>query len=350
MYVVLDVWTPGVVSLLEAWITLLSMGLFVFTAYLQDRNWFRKKPEPDALPANANEVIVDFITEHRQPSFQSENEDSNTVRRHRIHELVNMHADDDNLAEASVKTRLNRMFSLVRNEVGGEALDVKQKSSMWWKINFRRRLAGRKHVATKEEIQHAREHMNPGRRDLGPHEMVDLSGKSITGSYNGMSFTSPLGRYSHEGGDLCDVLSSKHSVSDIHSLPSPSVTGALEDLNETCSDSNGSAVLQTKAGSNEARVSFTSHEFRCLEGDGKVSIAIWRFGHEDVLNIPSKVHYSTHDGTAFAPEDYLTTKVPSLPSTTFFARPSSHTLYPKFWPLRQAGRCGSSMQGAAWWP
>lgn len=41
----LDVWTPGVVSLLEAWITLLAMAVFVFHSYMQDRRWFMAPKE-----------------------------------------------------------------------------------------------------------------------------------------------------------------------------------------------------------------------------------------------------------------------------------------------------------------
>jgi hypothetical protein len=40
MFVVLDVWTPGVVTMEEAWITLGSMVIFVGMAYCQDRKWF----------------------------------------------------------------------------------------------------------------------------------------------------------------------------------------------------------------------------------------------------------------------------------------------------------------------
>ena len=48
MYVVLDVWTPGVVSMAEAWITLLAMGVFVLHSYCQDRRWFTKKDDHSA--------------------------------------------------------------------------------------------------------------------------------------------------------------------------------------------------------------------------------------------------------------------------------------------------------------
>lgn len=62
MFIVLDVWTPGVVSIAEAWITLGSMIVFVGMAYCQDRKWFVKpkhKAEDDNPPDGSEEQMAE---------------------------------------------------------------------------------------------------------------------------------------------------------------------------------------------------------------------------------------------------------------------------------------------------
>lgn len=66
MFVVLDVWTPGIVSLAEAWITLIGFGVFVLHAYLQDRKWFMGGKAEDTTESEPDSSLVasDHIVSH----------------------------------------------------------------------------------------------------------------------------------------------------------------------------------------------------------------------------------------------------------------------------------------------
>jgi len=263
MFIVLDVWTPGVVSIAEAWITLGSMIVFVGMAYCQDRKWFVKpkhKAEDDNPPDGSEEQMAESHETGRVIGIEIEKDgerhtqtDKSTIRR--IMKSIKKPA-----VTATVK--LGTVFSQVAQTMGGESMRKYKESSIFWKINARHKMAGRKHIVTQEEVDR-RSHAGSGRPSIMESERAGA--RSMRAGSGEMSFKK---------------LGSRRSAS---------MNGRERQV--------APEVLESK-------VAFTTHDFRVMEHAGKVKLAVRRFGHPDALSCPSIVEYESSNGTAVAGEDY----------------------------------------------
>lgn len=126
LYIILKVWTPNVVTLLESFLTVLQFGLLLLNAYAQDRRWPYL-----SLPFSRSERPLDWVPEeaspHKHESFEketldfpqvSDDEDRNIV------DIFSIHAYDrtdplyqalpsDEVAESSATQVLRKIEKIV---------------------------------------------------------------------------------------------------------------------------------------------------------------------------------------------------------------------------------------------
>jgi len=275
MYVVLDIWTPGVVTVLESWITLGAMAAFVLHAYLQDRKWFLGKPAARGSEAGSDEPSQSLNHGSSPEDEQAEiigitikDKDGQTYGnndRKSIRAIMKMLK-----APSKTAVQLRSAFSFVTSHVGGESVKRTQGSSIFWKVNARHRMAGRKHLATREETMRSQEQRHGGTPRTGtpsktPEETPSLRTASHNVSGRGGSEPSrSMSRHRHNASVVPDVL--------------------------------------------ESRVMFTTHDYRVVESAGVVRIAVRRIADDLALGVPTAVDFETHDGTALAPRDYKACK------------------------------------------
>jgi len=280
MFVVLDVWTPGVVTMEEAWITLGSMVIFVGMAYCQDRKWFmapRKVDRGDGDSLSAQEegdrdqsgrvigIDIEKDGEHRTQK------DRDAIRR--IMKGLKKPA-----VEASVK--LKSVFSAVAATMSGDSVRKYKGSSIFWKINARHKMAGKKHIVTQEEAErNAERREQASRSELGSGQLPSFGGAEDEGLHY-------LERSVKSGGSGSRTASMRNRTT--------SKRGSM----------SGRPERQVVPEHLESKVGFTSHDFRVMEHAGKVKLAVRRYGVPDALSVPSCVDYESCDGTAVGGADY----------------------------------------------
>jgi len=290
MFVALDIWTPGVVSMAEAWITLFGFVVFVLHAYLQDRRWFVKRPsegEGEGEDEGDEAGASDRHTDQEVTNIRITNPDGT---------VYTMSDPEDIKAlmlrmKRSMKggaTKLKSAFSLVLESAGGPIRKRREsgRSLLFWKINQRHKMAGKKYLATREEVEH--QHHRP--RPSGSNEPSTKSYKSAPPA---AGFDMELNRLSLDGGGIDRATRSTRSTR-LH-LRSPDGSG-------------NSGALTPKPEIHECKASFTTHDFRVVENQGSVRIAVRRTGDEMALSVASAVDYETSDGTAKSPYAYTSAK------------------------------------------
>ena len=145
MLVVLEYWTPGVVSVAEAWITFLAMGAFLGTAYSQDRKWFGwfgercGSPDTDSDAGSADSMekgskVVGVVT---RPSVLGDDDKITDTAQKDMKKLIRLMQG----ADMRDKDRRNDVALQVADSILSSEV-TPAKSLMYWKINSRRFLAG----------------------------------------------------------------------------------------------------------------------------------------------------------------------------------------------------------------
>ena len=165
MLIALTVWTPGVISPAEAWITFLAMFLFVGLAYAQDQNWWREeKPEDGRLhrsntisgaAAEDLEDVKVVAVRHRQsksvdaPTQATEEDDANLKSVMNVMKHGDLHSHQDRKASLQVLTSPEALQKT--KSISGRTIDDVKKDPLFWKINARKQLTGQKHYTGKAE-------------------------------------------------------------------------------------------------------------------------------------------------------------------------------------------------------
>mmetsp|Transcript_12800 Transcript_12800/g.40453 ORF Transcript_12800/g.40453 Transcript_12800/m.40453 type:complete len:759 (+) Transcript_12800:158-2434(+) len=143
MLIVLEMWTPGVVSIAEAVLTFAFFPLFVAHSYMQDKNWFLKGSE-DGTDEEAGEDFDDMKLISIEP-----------VHVHGSHHYATTQSEKRELVrslrsktKAKLKLTQDKIQGLGKSLMSGLKKKKKSMSSNFWKINARRALGGRRHYKT----------------------------------------------------------------------------------------------------------------------------------------------------------------------------------------------------------
>ena len=146
MLVVLEYWTPGVVTVAEAWITFLAMGVFLGSAYAQDRKWFGWFGDACGSPDTGSDAgsdadsmekgskVIGVVT---RPSVLDDDDNITDTSQKDMKKLIRLMQGKD----LRDKERLNDVALQVADSILSSEVSP-AKSLMYWKINSRRFLAG----------------------------------------------------------------------------------------------------------------------------------------------------------------------------------------------------------------
>ena len=132
LLIVLEVWTPGVVTIEEAFLTFGGFFIFIALAYAQDKNWFRQKFGEEAEESTAGDKILTI-------------------------EEGDMKADDRKDVKSWKSTlKQMKMGKLTKSAVRSiskvlrvglvTAIKDEDRSAMFWKNNAKRRLMGKAYM------------------------------------------------------------------------------------------------------------------------------------------------------------------------------------------------------------
>jgi len=249
MLIVLEYWTPGVVTAIEAWITFLAMGVFLGSAYGQDQKWFGwfgdacKTPDTASDDGSADDVmekgkIVGVRT--RPSTLDDEGQITNTAQKD-MKKLIRLMQGQD-MRDKNHRQDVAQQVadSILSSEVSPS------KSLMYWKINSRRFLAG------------ARSH------------------------------------YKHKGGSPRKKQAA--------ALMAAQEIGSAEDL-MSMANRKASFIAPIIPGldQNVSILTFSAQEYRVMENAGVVEVVVRRHGN---MQNSVQVEVFTNDGTAKDGKDY----------------------------------------------
>ena len=131
LLIVLEVWTPGVVSIAEAFITFGFFFLFVGLSYGQDRNWFRVKSK--AIGSRESKII---LIEEGQNDFEN--------RKSQV--LTKMESNLQKVKKGGMSKSGLKAISRILKKGLFSQMEEEKNSAIFWKVNAKRRLLGKAYM------------------------------------------------------------------------------------------------------------------------------------------------------------------------------------------------------------
>lgn len=320
LYIVLQAWTPGEVTIAEAIITCIYMPLFVFMSYAQDRDWWgylypvpeKDEGDEDGLDGSGDDdsqhgsvKSAAYGLEHivgvkKGTSFAEPDKEQPAVNKGEVLGMLRMLEKDESEAQA-VEKKLKPTQSFITRRLDSITKAMKKKfkkytpNSLFYKMNVRRRLAGKTHQA------------NIG----GEHEdtLAEIL-KSKTANH--LEATTPPSTGSKRDRSTSAAhIGRRPSATSIGSTSTP-----RKGSTPISSDSVSLTVDHTEDDPNvePVLIDFTAEEVVVLESGGEVVL------HVSCSRVPRRdiaVHYKTIDGIAKAGQKYeLTEGTVTFPKDT----------------------------------
>ncbi|QDZ25346.1 sodium/calcium exchanger protein [Chloropicon primus] len=133
LLIVLEVWTPGVVSMAEAWLTFGAFFLFVGLAYGQDRNWFRASAKNSRHNRDSKILMVE------------EGESRTTQRKSQV--LTKMNSNLEKMKHGLMsKSGMKAISKILKKGLFSHIEEEQTSSAIFWKVNAKRRLLGKTYM------------------------------------------------------------------------------------------------------------------------------------------------------------------------------------------------------------
>lgn len=137
LLIVLEVWTPGVVSIAEAWITFGAFFLFVALVYGQDRNWFRVNSK---VSRNARDSKI-LMVEESQAAFEN--------RKSQV--LTKMNSNLQKMKKGVMSKSGMKAISKILKKGLFTHIEDEKNSAIFWKVNAKRRLLGKTYIKRRSQ-------------------------------------------------------------------------------------------------------------------------------------------------------------------------------------------------------
>eukprot|EP00238_Polyblepharides_amylifera_P002343 CAMPEP_0196592900 /NCGR_PEP_ID=MMETSP1081-20130531/74141_1 /TAXON_ID=36882 /ORGANISM="Pyramimonas amylifera, Strain CCMP720" /LENGTH=951 /DNA_ID=CAMNT_0041916723 /DNA_START=257 /DNA_END=3112 /DNA_ORIENTATION=- len=279
MLIVLQVWTPGVVTVTEALLTLLAFPLFVMLSFAQDKKWWRTASLPHVHMADVRLVNIHMEAGNAEVEAEEEKDESTRkIEMKQIYELLNegqhrnpMLTQIANLRDGDQEKAYTEMAKRLALSLGGE----KQEMSMSkFRLNARRMIVGQRFIKATERTRE------------NPHSSLSQvpSGPFMDGLSKLVS--------QREGNDIIENPTFMQANESLTSLTEDQV---LPTVRKSSHSKGGSSQTSGK-------IFFSSEEYRVLESAGTVSLIVKRDGG---MGKDSFVEYYTEDGTGLKNKDYL---------------------------------------------
>jgi len=156
MLVVLQMWTPGVVTLAEAVITLLAFPVFVFHSYAQDRKWWRDSSNQGINHGDVHLVDLEVVPgdgRHRETLSGAETEctkhhSKEAREKAEMKEMLKMLKDGEPVQHNFMQQILQKSFNHgIFDDVKLDRFNEVNSSLAQFRRNARRMLAGRAFLA-----------------------------------------------------------------------------------------------------------------------------------------------------------------------------------------------------------
>ena len=132
LLIVLEVWTPSVVSIAEAWLTFGMFFVFVGLAYGQDRNWFRVDKRVQRQNRDSKILMVE------------EGEGQHEKRRSQV--LTKMISNLEKMKHGLMSKSGMKAISKILKKGLFNHIEEEQTSAIFWKNNAKRRLLGKTYM------------------------------------------------------------------------------------------------------------------------------------------------------------------------------------------------------------
>eukprot|EP01025_Chloroclados_australasicus_P031387 TRINITY_DN3174_c0_g1_i10.p1 TRINITY_DN3174_c0_g1~~TRINITY_DN3174_c0_g1_i10.p1 ORF type:complete len:940 (-),score=89.50 TRINITY_DN3174_c0_g1_i10:3302-5845(-) len=174
MFIVLEVWTPQVVTLTEAIITLGAFAVFITMAYLQDRNCFCMHPSAVSEVDDVNSGNLEQNDSQQYTVMVRGNSKDKQVNKHQLKGLLKFYK----VGKLANKTTTAVVKALAALKVFDDK--KKRNDAIFHKINARHQLAGKKHYALKRPNQ---------QDDKLPQEELELPSRFYTQQLSAMPQT-----------------------------------------------------------------------------------------------------------------------------------------------------------------
>ncbi len=136
LLIVLEVWTPGVVSIAEAFLTFGGFFLFVTLAYGQDRNWFRKmRPGVEDEDGPYGEAKILSVEEGRS-----------SLAHRKSQVLTSMNSNLSKMKKGVMSKSGMKAISKILKKGLFSQIEQEKNSAIFWKVNAKRRLLGKTYM------------------------------------------------------------------------------------------------------------------------------------------------------------------------------------------------------------